>query len=298
MASDRNGAGRPDGGPAGHGRKVLLTGASGFIGRHIQAALVAAGHTVVPVSRRHGVDLAGLTSASRWRPHLAGVDRVIQAAGIIGETGRQTFDLLHVQAPLALFEACVETGVTRVVQLSALGADAGAFSAYHRSKFTADEGLRRLPIDSFVLRPSLVYGEPGDADAEGTSSALFRRLARWPCLPVVGDGRQAIQPIRLGDLVETVMRCLHAQPARRTLDAVGPEAITFADWLQRLRAAQGLPPARLLHVPPALVQALMRAGAPFSPMLRVDNLRMLQAGNVADVAPLAAFLGRMPGAVR
>lgn len=300
MASDRNGVERQDAGPAGPGRKVLLTGASGFIGRHLQAALVAAGHTVVPVSRRHGMDLAGLTSASRWRPHLAGVDQVVQAAGIIGETCRQTFDLLHVQAPLALFEACVETGVKRVVQLSALGADAGAFSAYHRSKFTADEALRRLPIDSFVVRPSLVYGDADDDQdgGAGTSSALFRRLARWPRLPVVGDGRQAIQPIRLGDLVQTVMCCLHAQPAGRTLDAVGPEAITFADWLQRLRAVQGLPPARLLHVPPALVHALMRAGAPFSPMLRVDNLRMLQAGNVADVAPLAAFLGRMPEAVQ
>ncbi len=277
--------------PARPGMKVLLTGASGFIGRHLQSALLAAGHTVVPISRRHGVDLAGLTSARDWLPHLAGVDRVIQAAGILAETRGQSFEILHVQAPCALFEACVEAGVPRVVQLSALGADVSAFSGYHRSKHAADEALRRLPLDAFVVRPSLVDGDGG------ASSTLFRRLARLPVLPVVGDGRQQIQPIRLDDLVATVMHGLDARSAGRTLDAVGPQAFGYTDWLQRLRAAQGLAPAPVLQVPVRLVHALMVAGRPFSPLLRVDNLRMLQAGNVADVTPLADFLGRMPGRV-
>jgi len=68
------------------------------------------------------------------------------------------------------------------------------------------------------------------------------------------------------------------------------------DWLQRLRVAQGLPPGRVCHLPHALVLGLTALCQPFSPLLRVDNLRMLQAGNVADVAPLAAFLGDMPQA--
>lgn len=268
--------------------KVLLTGASGFIGRYLHATLVAAGHAVVPVSRRHGLDLAGLTRPSAWRPLLAGVDGVINTAGIIGETRGQSFDVLHYRAPRALFEACAQAGVPRVVQISALGATESAFSAYHRSKHAADEVLRRLQLDWFVLRPSLVHG------AGGASSTLFCRLARLPVTPVIGDGQQQIQPIRLDDLVATVMRCLTALPTRQTLDVVGPEVFDLATWLQRLRTAQGLAPAPVLHMPTRLIQGLMVLGQPLSPLLRTDNLRMLQAGNVADVAPLARFLGHPP----
>lgn len=269
---------------------ILLTGASGFIGRHLGQALTRAGHAVVPVSRRDGVDMAGLTTPRRWQPHLAGIDAVINAAGLIGETRGQSFAALHERAPRALFEACTQLGVTRVVQISALGADATAFSAYHLSKRAGDDALRQLPLAWFVLRPSLVYG------AGGASTALFHRLARLPLIPVVGGGGQRIQPVHVDDLVAAVMRCLSAPQARRTLDVVGPEVFTFVDWLQRLRAVQGLPPGRVAPVPYALVLGLFALLQPFSPLLRVDNLRMLQAGNVADVAPLAALLGDLPQA--
>lgn len=268
--------------------KILLTGASGFLGRHLRQALVGGGHQVVPVSRRDGVDLTGLTTPARWLPYLTGVDAVINAAGIIGETRHQSFDVLHRRAPQALFQACAQLGVSRAVQISALGADDTAFSAYHLSKRAADEQLRSGPLDWFVLRPSLVDGDGG------ASSTLFRRLARLPLIPVVGNGQQPIQPVRLDDLTATVIHCLSAQRARQTLDVVGPEAFGFLDWLQRLRAAQGLRPARVLHLPAGMVRSLVALGQPFSPLLRVDNLRMLQAGNVADAAPLADFLGRMP----
>ncbi|MEY2690651.1 MAG: hypothetical protein RL375_4851 [Pseudomonadota bacterium] len=268
--------------------KILLTGASGFIGGRLQEALTRCRHTVVPVSRRHGVDLKTLTTPSQWLPLLAGVEVVINAAGIIGETRGQSFDVLHRQAPQALFEACAAAGVSRVVQISALGADDQAFSAYHLSKRAADDLLRSGPLGWFVLRPSLVDGEGG------ASSALFRRLARLPLIPVIGNGHQQVQPVRLDDLVATLMRCLSAPKARQTIDVVGPEAFTFLDWLQRLRAAQGLPPGRVLHVPLAVAQGLTSLGQPFSPLLRGDNLRMLQAGNVGDVSPLVDFLGRMP----
>lgn len=271
--------------------RILVTGASGFIGRHLSEALRHAGHQVVPVSRRDGIDLTGLTRPTLWLPYLEGVDVALNAAGIIGQTCGQSFHLLHDLAPRALFEACILAGVPRVVQISALGADETAFSAYHCSKRAADDGLRWSSLDWFVLRPSLVHG------AGGASAEFFMRMARLPMIPVVGAGCQRIQPVRVDDVVAAVLRCLSAAPVRRTLDVVGPEVFTCSEWLQRLRAAQGLPPARLLHVPHALVHGLMALGQPFNPLLRPDNLRMLQAGNVADVAPLAEFLGRMPGSV-
>lgn len=268
--------------------KVLLTGASGFLGRNIAAALADAGHAIVPVSRRSGVDFRCMQTPQDWLALLDGIDAVVNAVGIIGETRGQRFAQLHTQAPLALFEACLRAGVRRVVQISALGADASACSAYHLSKRAADDGLRRLPLDGFVLRPSLVYGQGG------ASTGAAMRMAAWPRIPVIGRGQQLLQPVHISDVVATVLRCLTATETGLTLDVVGPEAICCADWLQRLRRAQGLAPARLLCVPYPVALALAALGRGSSAMVRPDNIRMLQRGNTADMRPLAAFLGRSP----
>ena len=268
--------------------KILLTGATGFIGRNLTRVLVAAGHQVIPASRRNGADFARLPNWTDWTPYLEGVEAVINAVGIIGPRGSQSFETVHTRAPSALFRACAEAGVRRVLQLSALGADERAFTDYYRSKRAADDELRRLDLDWFVLRPSLVYGQGGQ------SSALFMRLAGLPMIPVVGDGRQMIQPVHVSDVAVAVLAALASTEPRQTVDVVGPQRIAFAEWLQLMREAQGKRRAKLLHCPLSLALAFASLGRWLSPMLHPDNLRMLQAGSVADHEPLARLLGRPP----
>lgn len=267
---------------------ILLTGASGFIGRNVSSLLTVAGHAIHPISRSSGCDVAQMLTPTDWEPHLDGIDAVINCVGIIAEQGSQRFDLLHHRAPSALFRACATNGVRRVVQLSALGTDAQAFSAYHRSKLAADECLRSLDLDWIVLHPALVYG------LGGTSAELAMRLARLPWIPVVGDGQQRLQPVHIGDMAAAVLHAVTSPDIRQTLDVVGPATITYADWLLAMRHAQGLAPTRLLHVPPSWAKALCHLGRPFHPMLRPDNLRMLQAGYTADPRAFASWLGRSP----
>lgn len=267
---------------------ILLTGASGFIGRNIASALTAAGHQITPIDRRHGFDFADMLTPEDWLPHLAGIDAVINSVGIIGETGSQRFDIVHTTAPAALFRACTQAGVRRVIQISALGADTTAFSAYHLSKRAADDVLRGLDFDWFVLRPSLIYGRGG------TSAEWFMRLAALPLIPVLGDGQQPLQPVHIGDVVLTVMRSLTSRETRQTLDIVGTEIVAFAEWFQRMRAARGLPRAPLLRIPFALAMAMMRLARHFNPLLQPDNLSMLHSGYRADVEPLTRFLGQAP----
>ncbi|MDD2721825.1 MAG: complex I NDUFA9 subunit family protein [Gallionella sp.] len=267
---------------------VLLTGANGFIGRNIEAALLAAGHQVRRVSRSYGTDFSSMLSPDDWLAHLDGIDAVINSVGIIAERGAQQFELLHTLAPAALFHACLQAGVCRVLQISALGADATAFSAYHLSKRAADDCLRNLDLEWFVLRPSLIYGQGGK------SADLFMRLATLPFIPVIADGQQKLQPVHISDVVATVMRCLTSQETRKTLDIVGTETVTFAEWLQWMRLAQGLPRAPVFPIPYSMAMAFARVGKFFNPMLQPENLRMLQAGYSADVQPLAQFLGRTP----
>ena len=125
---------------------VLLLGADGFLGRHLQIALETAGHTVRrgvhrPVRRADeiGVDYARDVDPDAWRGRLTGVDAVINTVGILREGRGRGFDAIHDQAPRALFAACREAGVHRVIQVSALGADAGAASRFYLSKRAADD---------------------------------------------------------------------------------------------------------------------------------------------------------------
>jgi uncharacterized protein YbjT (DUF2867 family) len=267
---------------------ILLTGASGFIGGHIKRRLEESGHKVVPIDRRHGINFNQMLDTADWIPHLQNIDAVINSVGIIVERGDQSFAHLHKLAPSALFSACVEAGVKRVVQISALGADEDAFTPYQQNKFATDQHLRQLPLEWFILRPSLVYGEGG------ASLKMFKQMARFPLLALADGGRQQVQPVHVSDLVTTVERCLQEATPGQTIDVVGPYALSFAAWLQLLRTKQGGGRMRIIPIPFTPVLAFAKLAHHLIPIMHPDNLRMLQHGNTAAVQPLTDFLGRMP----
>lgn len=138
---------------------ILLTGCSGFIGGHIRHRLEKLGHHISCADRQHGVDFNRMTRPEDWLALTRDKDAVINSVGIIVETGGNRFEILHHQAPAALFRAAADSGVSRIVQISALGADDdAAFTPYQLTKKAADDALRNLDVPSFILRPSLVIG--------------------------------------------------------------------------------------------------------------------------------------------
>lgn len=281
--------------------RVLLTGATGFIGRAVAQALQQRGHAVVRVQRRAGAgevlqaDFAQVPARDWWTPRLAGIDAVVNAVGILREHGVQSFAALHARAPAELFHACAAAGVGTVVQISALGADASARSGYHRSKREADEVLRALPLRGAIVQPSLVYG-PG-----GSSAALFDQLAVTPVLPFPQGGRMRVQPVHVDDVVAGIVALVEAPPARiTTLPFAGPVPIELRAYLADLRAAMG--EARRQWVIP-MPAALFRAGAAIAgrvpgSMLDAETADMLLAGNATEANALPALLGHAPRAPR
>ncbi len=285
--------------------RILLTGANGFIGRHITAALLGAGHDVVAAVRAvaevrrafPGVtaiaaDMNADTEPEAWVARLAGVDAVINCAGILQGSRRQSIEAVHYLGPKALFDACARCGVRRVVQISAISADDAAGTAYARTKKQADDYLRSLDLDWIVLRPSLVYGEGSHG---GTS--LLRAMAALPfAIPLVGRGHQVFQPIHMDDLTATVVRCLETPGLGRvTLAPVGPDTLTAKEILLRLRSWLGLGPVPTLSVPVPLIRALARlgdwiGGGP----LNTTALRQLEYGNAAPARPFVEALGIEP----
>jgi len=184
--------------PTANRSTVLVLGANGFVGAHLVAALRRAGHRVVRGLRRaHDGDADAISCdfvrdlvAGAWTPRLAGIDVVVNAIGILRESGSNRFDVIHRQAPLAVAIACNAAGVRCFVQISSLGNPAdGEFVA---SKHRFDAELSQLPLASVVVRPSVVYAWSGSYG--GTS--LLRALAATPfALPVPGDGKQRMQPM-------------------------------------------------------------------------------------------------------
>lgn len=267
---------------------ILLTGASGFIGQHLLKALQATGHNIKAATRGNGFDFNRMTTKGAWLPHLQDIDVVINCVGIIAETRNQTFQTLHYQAPISLFDACVEADIKRVIQISALGADKNAFTPYQKSKKAADDVLRSLPLNWFVLRPSLIYGQGGK------SMKMLQHLASLPVLPLIEGGEQVIQPVHINDLIGTVLICLTCSQSRLTLDIVGAHSVLLKEWLQLMRTAKGKHRASIISIPFKLSIAVASIGKFIMPLMHPDNLRMLHQGNYADVKPLREFLGHMP----
>ena len=288
--------------------RILLTGASGFIGQHLLQALLAEGHHVVcavrspPKTRLDPrlsyvqADFAKDTDKSVWLARLSGIDAVVNLVGIFRESGSQTFERLHLETPRALFAACAESHeVQMVIQLSALGADREAETRYHLTKKAADDFLASLPLRAYIVQPSLVYGK------EGASARVFKALASLPFAVRFGSAPQLVQPVHIDDVVGAIIGLLrHRLPLAPGVTAqrvplVGPQALPFTDYLAALRQAMGMGRLRVLPLPGFLARGLAKLGR-WLPggILDEDALRMLDRGNTGDPAITTQLLGRPP----
>ncbi|MCK5190013.1 MAG: SDR family NAD(P)-dependent oxidoreductase [Methylococcales bacterium] len=280
---------------------ILLTGASGFIGHHILNALEQQNYNVTACCRRPEklvfksestrilqLDYADMMTETDWLPHLQNIDVVINCVGIIVESKQQTFQTLHAKVPTALFNAAEQAAVKKVIQISALGADQKAQSAYHLSKKAADDALKNLTMDWYVLQPSIVYGDGAQ------SMALFHALAALPIHALIDGGEQLMQPVHVSDLVETVVQCLKPDSvACVTLPLIGPEAISFKYLLEQLRQRLGKKPAVTFSLPGELAQRSVFIGKWLGePTFNAENIAMLRQGNSANAEPIKQFLGR------
>lgn len=283
--------------------KILLCGASGFIGQAVRQQLARRGHEVLatrscgPADARHPV--VDFTQAHRpqdWLAMLQGdVEAVINAVGLFRGTPQRPLAAVHEAAPKALFEACVQAGVRRVVQVSALGVEDNP-TDYARTKRAADDRLLALTqaglLDGVVMRPSIVFGRGG------ASSELFMALARSPLLSLPRPVLHArVQPVALDDLAEAVARLMEGpgRPVQDIMHGVGPRPLTLAAFIASLRTQQGHGPAHVTALPDWLTRISARVGdhlpqLPWS----TDTLRLLARDNVADPAPFEALLGRAP----
>lgn len=285
-------------------QRVFVTGATGFVGRAVVQALRAEGYTVRCLVRRGSErDLRGLGGLERVEgdvrmrrgldANIAGCDAAVHLVGIIREHTAQasTFERVHVQGTLNVVEAAAAAGVRRFLHMSALGTRAGARSRYHESKWRGEEAVRASGLGWTIFRPSVIYG-PGD----GFVSMLAQMIRRLPVIPVIGSGRQRLQPVPVEQVAEAFARAL-GRPAteKHTYEIGGADAVTLLELLDIIGAALGRRRLRKIHIPTELMRPLAQLlhslpGFPVTP----DQLLMLEENNACDPQPFLTAFGLAP----
>src|SRR5438445_569139 len=228
--------------------RVFVTGATGFVGRAVVQALRAEGQVVRCLVRRGSErDLRGFEAIERvegdvrsrhtLEDGIAGCDVVIHLVGIIREYPARgiTFDRVHVDGTINVLDVAREAGVRRFIHMSALGTRAGARSRYHQTKWAAEEAVRSNPLPWTIFRPSIIYGR-----GDGFVTILAGMIGRLPVVPVIGTGRQRLQPVPVAHVAQGFVRALSLDArVKHTYDVGGPEPVTMVDLLDRVAAAMG-----------------------------------------------------------
>jgi NADH dehydrogenase len=266
--------------------EVAVVGGTGFLGRHVCAALREAGEDVRVLSRRGGCDARTVTADD-----LRGCEAVVNLAGIKREQGDQTFQSVHVDLVARLLDAMKGAGIRRLVHISVVVARPDPTLPYHDTKHRGEELVRGSGLDWTILRPGVIYGVGDDLLSH---LSLMLRIA--PLFPIVNDGRAPMMPVHAGDVARAVAAALaRPESGGKTLEVVSPDRLELRDVVRRTAEAMGVPvrilptPAGLMRLPVGLMEATMT-----QPLSTRAQLAMLVEGLAGDPGPAREVLGLTP----
>ncbi|MDO9437802.1 NAD-dependent epimerase/dehydratase family protein [Hydrogenophaga sp.] len=290
--------------------RILVLGATGFIGRHVVRALLAQGLHVTgvrrattsgvleaqapaPITWKH-LQLQNVCESRTWHEHLQGMDVVINCVGILRQRVGELYDDVHHRMPKALAEACAASGV-RLIHTSALGLHEGAKSRFLSSKLRGEQAIQASGADHCIVRPSLIDG------MGGFGASWLRMLARWPVhfVPRGATGRiAALQASDLGEAYAALAR-MPTLAAQREANLGGERLFAYRHYLQVLRgvehAEQPVAPALQVLLP----DWMSRVGAHLCDVFRFSPFSyghwiLLQRDNMPVPNALPRLLGRAP----
>jgi len=274
--------------------RIAITGGTGFVGRHLARDLVARGHEAVLIARgkdRRDESIYRLPGASFFAADLsdpqeliqafAGCEAVAHCAGINREIGAQTYQRVHIEATKNVIGAARNAGVRKIVLLSFLRARPDCGSAYHESKWAAEEIFRASEIDFTVFKAGVIYGR-GDHMLNHLSHALYT----FPVFGLVGMKDKPVKPLAVEDLVKVIAASLFdARLNHKTVSITGPEEITLREAVLRVADAIGKHPV-LVRLPIAFqrIVAWLAERTMNIPLLSLAQLRILSEG-LAEALP-------------
>ncbi|HZQ45510.1 MAG TPA: NAD(P)H-binding protein [Verrucomicrobiae bacterium] len=263
--------------------KIAITGGTGFVGRNLACALTASGHEVVIIARRPNQMKAansrlfsiGLDDTEKLAQAFSGCDAVAHCAGINREIGTQTYERVHVQGTRNVVSAARQAGLRKIILISFLRARPDCGSAYHETKFAAEEIVRQSGLDYTIFKCGVIYGR-GDHMLDHLSHAFHT----FPVFAFVGFKDKLIRPNAVEDVARIVKSSLvDGALSRRTVAVLGPEILTLRQAVLRVAGVVGRRPLAFPmpvwfhHVLGWVVEKIMTV-----PLVSVAQVRMLSEG--------------------
>ena len=273
---------------------VTVFGGTGFIGRQVVRALARKGLRVRAAARQPGrgyrlrmlgdvgqieVVQANIRDKASIARAVDGAEAVINLVGVMRETGRQRFLAIHGMGARNVAEAAVAAGAKRLVQVSAIGADANSGAKYARSKAEGEAAVREAFPSATIVRPSIVFGPEDDFFNRFGLMAAFS-----PALPLIGGGHTKFQPIYVGDLATAIAQAAASDAfAGQTVELGGPATYDFKELMQFVCTETGR--KRVLAPLPFPLAGLVGmagdlAGMVIAPPITSDQVELLRSDNV------------------
>lgn len=273
--------------------RVLILGGTGFVGRHVCEKLTRLGCSMTVITRRAS-QAAAIQNLPRVRvlegdvynaafltQCMAQHDVVINLIAIL-HGSEEAFAKAHVQLPTIIAQACQQSGLKRLIHISALGASLQGPSLYQRSKAQGEAVLQKAGLDLTILQPSVIFG------ANDKFLNLFAQLQQIaPVVPLAGANTR-FQAVWVEDVAAAVAHCvMNASTAGHTYEICGPDIWTLKELVQKSGQWAGVRGGKgrwVFGIPHALasVQALLMELAPGQPVMSRDNLRSMQVDNIAS----------------
>lgn len=292
----------------GSGTSVLLIGGTGYVGDVMRQRLREAGHQVTllvrPASSPERYEQQGFATVQgdvtdpvslvralgRVRP-----DAIINLVAVIKEQGKATFEEMNYRGTVHVVDAMRETGIDRILQMSALGAGNLPNYPYHYTKWKAENYVKDSGLKWTIFRPSIVFG-PGEHVQFVSQLADVVKMKLTPVLPVIGNGLSRFQPVHLDDVAAAYERALRdpATTAGQIYELAGPEVLTYEEILDECARVLNKHKPKL-HVPVALMTpaAALLGAIPFiDAPVTTEQLKMLKLDNTTQQNAVPTLAGR------
>jgi NADH dehydrogenase len=283
--------------------RILVTGATGFLGGHLGREIRRRGLPFVAFARSrerarelqgHGVEVrfGELSDLEACRAAVRGIDVVVHLAAAADVSDPATNRRVNLEGLGHLLLACGESGVERFVFVSSTCAGRIRRDAYGETKLQGERLVRGAGLPFVILRPTMIYG-PGSQEFE----TFVRVIRHSPVVPLIGSGRNRVQPVFVGDAVGVLLDLAESDVVLgRTYDLAGASSVTFDALVRLVASTLGVRRRLLLHVPsPPVLAAARLLGALFTHVpLTVDQVLAFVQDTAVDLEPLRRDLGFVP----